>query len=170
MRLLYLLRTGLIAALIAVFAILPAGAHSPSDLQLSYDPAKGELLARFTHPVANPSSHYLREVEVEVVGFSPERYLYSSQPSVDTFSYVFPLQLSAGGRVRVKGTCSIGGEIQRELMVPAATGVSPPPAMTFGTPTVTGTTLPAGSPGFGAPATALAGVSAAMLVLVRRRG
>jgi hypothetical protein len=163
----------IVISLMVMVVIAPVGAHSPSNLVLSYDPAAGELQATFTHQVDNPAVHYVHRVEVEVEG-GPDllQQEYTSQPALDTFTYTYPVQVPPGTLLRVKGECSIGGEIRRELMVVAAPTDTPtiPPAGTTPSVPVTGTTppqtvSPTQSPGFGLLTAALALGAAGMLIL-----
>ena len=174
--------TSLIVIILMVMVVIaPVGAHAPSNLVLSYDPAVGELQATFTHLVDNPAVHYVHRVEVEVEG-GPDllQQEYTSQPTPDTFTYTYPIQVPPGTLLRVKGECSIGGEIRRELMVvvaptdtptipPAGTIQTSPPGATPSVP-VTGTTPPqtvppTQSPGFGLLVAALALGAVGILIL-----
>lgn len=160
-----------------LMSIAAVQAHAPSELLLSYD--GGVLQARFTHEVDNPAVHYIRRVEVEGAGTPLQReFEYTSQPSRDVFTYSYPIALPSGSIIRVKAECSIGGQIQREFLVPSSdqtTSVTTPvpaetpTAVTSATQTVTPTTTVA--PGFGWSVAALASVIAVLAIfLIRSRG
>ncbi len=136
------LRTILVVGIVLTVLCIPASAHSPSNLVLSYDPAKGELQATLTHRVEDPATHYVRSVSVEEDGGPMLRVTeYTDQPSHDIFTYSYPLPIAPGTRVRVTGECNVAGEIQRDLVIggeatPAAT--TPSGAVT---PRIAGFTL-----------------------------
>lgn len=124
--------------------MVPASAHMPSELDLSYDPVAEELRVIFTHAVVNPATHYVREVEVDVVGGARllERE-YTSQPTANTFTYTYPLVIAAGTQVMVKGECNLGGEISRTLFIGEVTTTTTTTPMETDTPTVmTTATIP----------------------------
>jgi hypothetical protein len=58
----------LIPLLVLAAMVSIGAAHPPSDLILAYNSSSNELQVTFTHLVENPTSHYIREVDVEVVG------------------------------------------------------------------------------------------------------
>lgn len=97
-------------------------AHSPSGMDIRYDSTAGSLTVTLTHIVDNPGVHYVNEVEVTRKGEILQRVSYSSQPSRDTFSYRYPLVLSAGDTVRVTARCNIGGSMSNEYTLPSAQG------------------------------------------------
>lgn len=136
------LRAILVIGLFLAALGVPTAAHSPSDLALSYDSASGELQATFTHRVEDPATHYVQRVRVEADG-GPIRVEteYTGQPTFDTFTYSYPLQVAPGTRVRVTGECNVAGEIQRELVIGGGAtpaGTTPPGAAT---PRIPGFTL-----------------------------
>jgi hypothetical protein len=97
-------------------------AHSPSGMDIGYDSDAGSLAVTLTHIVDNPGVHYVSEVEIARKGDILQEVSYSSQPSRDTFSYRYPLVLSAGDTVRVTTCCSIGGSMSKEYTLPSAQG------------------------------------------------
>ncbi|MDD1666956.1 MAG: hypothetical protein LUO96_00675, partial [Methanomicrobiales archaeon] len=55
-----------ISILVLVLALLPAGvpAHAPSGVQPAFDEGSRVLSVSITHPVADPSTHYIKRVLV----------------------------------------------------------------------------------------------------------
>ena len=125
--------------LILMIATAPVAAHAPANLVLSYDPVEGELQATFTHTVADPSTHYIKKVWVEVEG-GPDllEQEYASQPTTSTFTYTYPLEITPGTTIRVRGECNIGGEVRKSLLV----GAEPIPGETTPPPTPSPITSP----------------------------
>lgn len=109
---------GLIIAL--CFSAIPAGAHSPSDMSLAYNETAGELAVTITHQVADPATHFVKEVRVSIDGNMVENSAYTSQPAATTFTYTYPLQVPAGSRIDVQAPCILGGALTRTLQVPGS--------------------------------------------------
>lgn len=107
---------GMIVAL--CFSAALAGAHSPSDISLSYNATAGELAVTITHPAADPAKHYVKEVQVSVDGQMVKTSAYTSQPAATPFTYIYPLQAPAGSRIEVQAPCILGGSLTRTLQVP----------------------------------------------------
>jgi hypothetical protein len=134
--------------LILMIAAAPVAAHAPANLVLSYDPVESELQATFTHTVADPSTHYIKKVWVEVeeasdlVGREDYTLLleqeYASQPTTSTFTYTYPLEITPGTTIRLRGECNIGGEVRRSLLI----GAEPIPGETTPPPTPSPITSP----------------------------
>lgn len=160
-------------SLTLMIAVAPAAAHAPADLVLSYGSVEGELQVTFTHAVADPSTHYLKKVSVEVEG-GPDllEQEYISQPTSSTFTYTYPLEIDPGTTIRVRGECNLGGEVEKELLIGNGQTTVTPTASTA-TPSTTATpktTIPPTTEeaaGFTFP---LAGISlaAAAAFLLRR--
>lgn len=107
---------GLIMAL--CISAAPAGAHSPSDMLLSYNATAGELAVTITHPVSDPATHYVKEVQVSIDGDLVKNNAYTNQPAGTSFTYTYPLQAPAGSRIEVQAPCILGGSLTRTLQVP----------------------------------------------------
>jgi len=96
---------------------LPAAAHSPKDVVLTYDQAKKTLEVRITHNVKDPASHYVKKVEIKKNGKTSAVTEYQSQPGPETFSYTYPLDAAPGDLIEAKGTCVIFGSKTGNLTV-----------------------------------------------------
>jgi hypothetical protein len=131
------------AAAIALL-IIPQGApaHSPTDLQLAFNRGDRILSVTITHPVADPSTHYIKRVLITSGGSTIADTAYSSQPSPQTFTYTYLMPQSVNGEVQVKGECSILGSMTRSIQVQAA---SPGTTGIPGTSPPTSATTPAGA-------------------------
>jgi hypothetical protein len=136
-----------LAALVVLAAIaltvFPAAAHTPSDIQLSYNDAAKELTVVITHPVPDPQSHYIRNVKVKVNDVVSVDMDYKSQPSQDSVTYTYSLPLNPGDTIRVTATCSQGPSLTKTMDItsPSAAAatvsgytVEPAPPLTTGTP------------------------------------
>jgi Eukaryotic cytochrome b561 len=101
--------------LVLLLLVIPASAHPPSDIVLSYQP--GDLTATITHNVANTSTHYVYRVTILIDGAPANTVLYTSQPSVDQFTYHYPVNAAPGDTITVTADCNIAGSITRTLVV-----------------------------------------------------
>jgi hypothetical protein len=165
----HLSRTGRVAALLLLgLLLLPQGApaHPPADLQIAFDRGTRVLSVTITHPVADPSTHYVKRVLV-MAGDSPVTdAAYTSQPA-SPFTYTYTLPPSVSGEIRVVAECSISGSQARSIQVTEGTPAGSPATATTvpdrATLTVTPPSPPGAPPGTRAtlPATAPATTEAA---------
>ncbi|MCQ8893097.1 MAG: hypothetical protein NQU46_00450 [Methanolinea sp.] len=115
------IKTSLLVFLILLCAVAgQVSAHSPSGMDIGFDPVSGTLRVTLTHAVDDPAVHYVSEVEVARKGEIIQKAAYFSQPTGDTFSYQYLLPLSPGETVRVTARCNIGGSLSREYTLPSA--------------------------------------------------
>ncbi len=108
--------TGLLALLL-IFP-LSASAHPPSDIQLSYLEKEQTLQVTITHNSFFPSSHYIKQVEIQKDGEKSAIYEYKSQPDKTKFSYVYSVPLKEGDHVEVRAFCNIYGSRTGSLVIP----------------------------------------------------
>jgi hypothetical protein len=102
--------------LIAGFPV-PAAAHPPKDVVLSYDQAKKTLEVQITHGAKDPASHYIKKVEIKKNGQTGGTTEYKSQPGPDAFSYTYTLDAAPGDVIEATGTCNIFGSKTGKLTV-----------------------------------------------------
>jgi hypothetical protein len=102
-----------------------AAAHPPGQIQLVYSEQTGELVLTVTHDVADPATHFVRQAEVRKNGEIVISERYTSQPSADTFTYLYPVPLSPGDEVVVTAECNIGGSATARLSMPGETVTTP---------------------------------------------
>ena len=98
----------------------PVTATPPTDIVLAYNSATGQLSATITHPVPNPDVHYIKNVLVKLNDQTVINANYTSQPTKDTFTYIYPLQAQPGDTISVTGTCVLFGSLTRSMTVPGA--------------------------------------------------
>nr|WP_320160082.1 hypothetical protein [uncultured Methanoregula sp.] len=151
-----------IIALVAVsgFFIIPAGATPPSDVILSYNELSSELSVTITHPVVDPTTHYIREVVITDNGKTITDASYTSQPTKDTFTRTYPIQAKPGDDIEVTAACNLAGSRSSHLYVTTTAG----PAVT-----ASGSAMPVNQPTTQKAAAGLAPVlGAAAILLVRK--
>jgi hypothetical protein len=122
----------LIALAISVcLLVLPAGATPPSDVTVKVDKTTDQISVTITHPVADPTTHYIRNVKVNINGRVVIDRDYTSQPTKDVFTYTYPVPVNAGDTLRVTATCVLGGDREAVLEIPTPSGTvaaTPQPA------------------------------------------
>jgi hypothetical protein len=107
----------ILAAAIFLLA-LPAAAHSPTDMTISYDPNTAKIYVTVTHPVDDPATHFLSRVKVKLNGNVISDPDYKSQPTKDTFTLTYDVTANAGDEVWVTATCVRGGLLEKTYKVP----------------------------------------------------
>jgi YbbR domain-containing protein len=112
----------MISSLVACFAFLLVAstvyAHPPSDIQITFDPAKKMLSAVIVHNTSNPERHYINKVNVGLNGNKIlEQDISRQDNGVDqTVSYLIP-DAKDGDVLSVEGACNMSGKLQREITV-----------------------------------------------------
>ena len=163
------LRSGSLPVLVillmaAVFLILPAAAHNPSDIAISYDPGAEKLSVTITHPVDDPASHFVNKVRVQQNGRTISDPDYKSQPDKNTFTYTYDVRALPGDTFWVLTTCNRGGTLEKKFDVTAPTTVTTVPAAVASQAPV----APAAAPTQKSPAGLLPVIGAAAFLLMKR--
>lgn len=117
--------------IIAFFFITGAGsAHSPQDLEVSYNEMTGNLSLTITHVVGDPLTHHVKEVEIKKNGVVVRTEYYKTQPSASLpFTYTYPVPVSPGDVMDATAVCNIAGSASARLIIP---GPAPTGAETSG--------------------------------------
>lgn len=112
----------IVLLLVGVFFLFSSSslvyAHPPSDIQITFDPAKRILMAVITHKVSNTAKHYIDDVDVTLNEEKIIGQKISRQDNVDnqTVSYFVP-DVKNGDVLSVKGDCNKGGELRKKITV-----------------------------------------------------
>jgi hypothetical protein len=114
----FTLIAALIWAAVAFLLVMPAAAHSPADMSISYDPNTAKIYVTITHIVDNPANHYLSRVKVKLNGNVISDPDYKSQPTKDTFTLTYDVTAHAGDEIWVTATCVQGGVLEKTYKVP----------------------------------------------------
>ena len=99
------------------FLSIPTAAHAPQEMLLEFDKDTQTLEVTITHIVSDPNSHYVNKVEIEKNSVLIDTYLYDSQPTKDTFSYNYTVEVVDGDELTVTSFCNIGGSIERSIVI-----------------------------------------------------
>jgi hypothetical protein len=98
--------------------IIPAAAHPPTDMKISFDPVTAKISVTITHPVDDPATHYLSRVQVRLNGDVISDPDYKSQPARDTFTLTDDVNANPGDEIWVTATCVRGGTLEKSYTVP----------------------------------------------------
>jgi len=112
-------KTGIFLFLfILSFVTSLAYAHPPSDIKIAFDPKTKMLTAVIMHNTSNPSSHYIRKVDIGLNGNEIIEYSLGRQENNEsqTISYRIP-EAKEGDTLSVEGYCSISGKLEKEIKV-----------------------------------------------------
>jgi hypothetical protein len=131
----------LAAVVMACLFAVPVLAHSPTHMVLSFDPDSDKLSVTITHPVDDPTTHYVTGVQVLVNGIIVSDPQYKSQPTKDTFTYTYDVSGRPGDSIRVIAPCVLGGLIEKTYEIPV-----PEHATTLVTPSTQVTMISQGTP------------------------
>jgi len=113
----------IILFLLACFILLntlPAYAHPPSNIIITYDPVKKMLHADIKHRVGNPRQHYIKKADIglndkEIAGLTfTSQASYFSQPLDYSLAKV---EIKKGDKIYVEGYCSISGKLKVEITI-----------------------------------------------------
>jgi len=107
----------LVLAAVAFLLAIPAAAHSPADMTVSYDPNTAKISVTITHIVDNTANHYLSRVKVKLNGNVISDPDYKSQPTKDTFTLTYDVNANAGDEIWVTATCVRGGVLEKTYKV-----------------------------------------------------
>lgn len=102
----------------AFLLILPAWAHPPTDLKLSYDLTAQTLRMEMVHTTNNMREHHIRRVEISKNGGEPTAITVVKQaaPSSHVEELVFPA--SPKDTIRVEVFSKEGGTASAEITIP----------------------------------------------------
>ncbi len=124
--------------LVVGLALLPpaAQAHTPESVTLEYDFDDQVLTVHVTHPVSDPTTHYIARIVVEKNGQQVASRDYTSQESSSGMSDTFNVPAEDSDVLRATAFCSISGQSSAEITVHAPTSTT---TTTTGTTTTTST-------------------------------
>ncbi|MDD5455248.1 MAG: hypothetical protein PHW62_07130 [Candidatus Ratteibacteria bacterium] len=93
-------------------------AHPPSDIKITFDPQTKMLNAVISHNTNNPTSHYVKQVDILLNGRKIIEHNISKEDNnlTQTVSYLIP-DAKEGDKISVEGHCSISGQLKKEITV-----------------------------------------------------
>lgn len=101
-------------------------AHPPQDMSLEYDINISKLYVTIKHETPAPTVHYVNKVEIKLNDDIYGIYNYTSQPTVNEFTYNYTVIGSIGDVIEVTAYCSIQGSITRTLTITDPAQDNPP--------------------------------------------
>jgi len=103
---------------------MQAVAHPPDKVDLVYDLDEQILYVTITHVTIDPNSHYIYKVDIEKNSVLYLTEQYTSQPTLDTFTYNYSVEAEIGDELTVTAFCSLFGSLSNSIVV---TGENNPP-------------------------------------------
>jgi len=115
----------MVGILVLLLLVIPASAHPPSDMVLSYHP--GDLAVTITHNVSDTTRHYVNRTIIMVNGVPATTVLYTTQPTPGQFTYHYPVNAAPGDTIAATADCNIAGSISSSIVVGESPEPAPPP-------------------------------------------
>ncbi|MFH0827070.1 MAG: hypothetical protein V1923_04190 [Candidatus Omnitrophota bacterium] len=93
-------------------------AHPPVHIEVSFNRETKILAAKISHPVENPSTHYIAKVDVALNGKEILSHEISRQDTQNeqVVLYLIP-DIKTGDEVSVEAYCSISGKKERKITI-----------------------------------------------------
>ena len=104
--------------LIFFTAVSTVYAHPPSDIEITFDPKTKVVTAVIVHNTSNPTSHYIKKVDVGLNGkeITENVLLKQDNNKTQTISYLVA-DVKDGDVVSVEGYCNISGKLKKEIII-----------------------------------------------------
>lgn len=103
--------------IVALMISTTVPAHSPSDMELSYNKETGQLNVTISHSVDDKNTHHIEEIIINKNGDEYEKESYNSQPDNSKFTYTYDVDASEGDTINVKANCNQGGDIESTIEI-----------------------------------------------------
>lgn len=96
-----------------------AQAHPPSDITLKYDQKTHILTVTALHNTLDPTTHYIKLIEVSINGapMITQNFLSQTDKATQQAQYII-IDLKPGDTIVAKATCSIRGSLEKPLILP----------------------------------------------------
>ncbi len=109
-------RKTVLAVLIILAMAAPALAHPPTKIDISYDPAQKVLTAVITHPVQDPTTHYIGKVDVSLNDkeVASQQFMRQDDQNTQTVKYRLP-DAKPGDKIGIEAYCNIFGKLEQEI-------------------------------------------------------
>ena len=97
---------------------LPAQAHAPINVQVSYDHQTQQLTVEMDHMVTNFNQHFIRLIDITDGTNSLKKVRYLRQNTRKGFSQTIPIALESGQTIHLNIYCEKGGVNHATFTVP----------------------------------------------------
>ena len=115
----------LLASLIGMFFSFAnmtlVSAHGPSSVSLEFNEETNQLTVSITHSVTNQNSHYIYQVKLDKNDAELMTQTYTSQPTMNSFSYTYSVTAETGDVLKATATCNQGGSKTGSLTISSGT-------------------------------------------------
>ena len=95
---------------------VPAFAHPPTHIEVSFDKETKILAAKISHHVENPATHYVAKVDIAVNGKEILTHQISRQDTQNeqVVLYLLP-DVKSGDEITIEAYCSIMGKKEAKI-------------------------------------------------------
>jgi len=116
--------------LFVIISSSTVSANAPASVSVSYEIIVSKLDVNITHPVDDPTVHYINMVVIRKNGELYNRSMYSSQPFLTTFTYTYKVIAQKNDTIDVTVSCNQGGSKSVHYIVSYGTTNPPEPSST----------------------------------------
>ena len=95
-----------------------ATANPPSEVILTYDPAKKNFHVEADHVTKNPRKHFIRKLFIDKNGIEVDSRSYVQQTTTTMLIVDIPLEAVTGDVLRVEAVCNEAGRKEATLVIP----------------------------------------------------
>ncbi len=96
----------------------PLFAHTPSEIEMTYDASTQTADIFVAHSVSDPESHFVKEIEIWVNQGLLKRVMFMNQETAGRQEYKIEIpNLKEGDRIDVKAECSESGTLMRTFEI-----------------------------------------------------
>jgi len=78
-------------------------------MTVSYNLETQDIRVTITHPISDPTTHYIYKVELKKNGLIYNTSTYTSQPDPNSFTYTYQVNATIGDTIDVTASCIQGG-------------------------------------------------------------
>jgi hypothetical protein len=91
--------------------------HSPNAMNVNYNTQTDTLTAIINHSVNDNTTHYVNLVEIWINDQLNKTQVYTSQPTLNEFTYTYNIIASTSDEIKVKASCNLGGSNTKIITV-----------------------------------------------------
>ncbi len=109
-----------VVMVVCSFLLVPlAWAHAPLNITMTYDAKAKIVTISIFHPVARPTTHYIKRVVVSLNGTKiADKSFYKQDTDVNQELILPVAQAKSGDRVSIEAYCNVGGSLAKDIEIP----------------------------------------------------
>lgn len=108
----------LVAFIIFSAVVSTAFAHPPSDIKITFDPQTKMLKAVVMHNTSNPTTHYIKKVDIGLNGEEIIEHTISREDNNESQTVKYLISDAKDGDViSVEGYCNLSGKLRKDIII-----------------------------------------------------